>query len=182
MVAGLVFAGGLVCCAQDEAPESPRGPEAMRAPRAPEELIGFILEDTKLAEKLGIAPELADRIRAALVETKGKEIDVRAAMEKAALRQAQLLTAKEIDEPAVLHLVDEIGHLRTELARNHMRNLIMIRRTLKPEQIEMARNLLRERFQDRSARWRERVGEREGEGAEWRERMKERARREREGQ
>ena len=195
LTVGLCLSGCLACRGQDDGPppasggpeamRGPRGPHAgmegveARGPKGPEDMLGRVLENPKLTEMLGIAPEQAVDIRNAILRMKEKEIDLRAATEKAALRQAQLMTAKDIDEEAVLAVVDEIGRLRTEMARERMRNVIMIRRTLNPEQLEKAKSLMRERFEERAGKWRER----QGEGAEFRERMKQqREHREREPQ
>jgi Spy/CpxP family protein refolding chaperone len=143
-----------------------------------EAMMGHILSTPGAAEKVGLTPEQAERLRDSMLEARERQIDLRAAMEKAALRQARLLVEEDVNEDEVMELVEQMGRIRTEMARIRMQQLLMMRRALSPEQMGRIREWLRERAPGRREReergpapggeqgpmerrgWREREGER----------------------
>lgn len=117
-------------------------------------MLGKALRHPRMAEELGLSEEQRQAIDERLAALEEAHIELRAKMESAALKQARLMTAKELDEPALMAAVEETGHIHTEMAKLRIRHLLFMRQTLKPEQVEKARSIIRERMkrhqQDRS--------------------------------
>jgi len=128
-------------------------------------LIERIVRDDKIAEELGLSEDQVETISNALYEHKVKEIDLKAGMQKAGLEQARLLTAKEVDEDAIMVAVEKTGRIRTNLAKLKIERLLLLKNTLTEEQIETAKNMMRKRMRkqkDRRRGGKERRGGQEG--------------------
>jgi Spy/CpxP family protein refolding chaperone len=108
--------------------------------------LGLLLEDGGFAASLGVTPEQKATLREYVEHSRERMKLLREKMEATALEQARLLTQPDIDEPAVMDSVERLGALRTELAKLRIRQLLILRDTLTPEQIEKARGLMRERM------------------------------------
>ena len=106
--------------------------------------INRLLSNPERIQALGLKPEQVDRLRTAHVAFEERRATLRAAQEKVAIQQARLMAAREIDENAVLAVIDELGKIRTEMAKQHVRHVLLIRRELSTEQIERARRMMGE--------------------------------------
>lgn len=103
-----------------------------------------LAQNPKMVEKLGITPEQSARLaelskdgRASGAESQKK---LRAAMEN----QANLLKVQPIDEAAVMTSIDEVFELRKATAKAQMKKFIAVRTILTPDQIEKAREAMKE--------------------------------------
>lgn len=127
----------------------PGGPMGgMREQRGPDMkdeniMLGKALRHPRMAEELGLSEEQRQAIdnRVAMMEEKHAEL--RGKMEKAALKQAQLIVSKELDEAALMAAVEETGRIHTEMAKMRIRHLLFMRTTLTAEQVEKARSIIR---------------------------------------
>lgn len=113
--------------------------------------IDRLLSNPEGIQALGLNPEQVDRLRTAHVAFEERRATLRAVQEKAAIQQARLMAAREIDEDAVLAVIDELGKIRTEMAKQHVRHVLLIRRELSTEQIDRARRMMGE-HRDRGSR------------------------------
>lgn len=182
-----VLAAGLVGVSYGQMHGKMMGPPAARGGHSGggpggggpgEAMIGNVLNDPEATRLLGLSEETASALKNQLYEIRLKQIDLEAAREKAALKQARLMTENPIDEAAVMAAVEETGKLQTELAKLQMKQLLVVKGMLSPEQLERAKDLLRERTRERM---RERVEEGVGDRIrEWRERRRDEPRERRE--
>ena len=126
-----------------------RNPEKMK-----EALIGRILENPDLADRIGLSDEQKTALRDGYYALKKEKITKRAELELAAIEQARILTESEIDESALMTAVEETGRVRTELAKIQMKTLLLMHRTLDEEQrhriSEMAHQHMKSRMEQRS--------------------------------
>lgn len=112
-------------------------------------LLERIVQSQELAEELGLSEEQIGEFKAMLFDFKEQEIELRAELEKAGIRQARILMAEKVDEKALMEAIEHTGEVRTELAKLRIRPLLVIKETLTPEQLEKAKQMLRERMRDR---------------------------------
>jgi Spy/CpxP family protein refolding chaperone len=99
-------------------------------------MIERLLESPEIAEAAGITEEQQAMLRDARFESKTREIELRADLEKTGLEQARLMTEETVDEAAVLAAVEKAGALRTELAKLKIGQVLLVKKTLTPEQLK----------------------------------------------
>ena len=118
---------------------------------AEEALVGRLAADSKLAEDLGLSEDQVKKLKDGMLMLKKEQIDLKAELEKSGLEQARLLTEKKVDEAAVMKIVDGMGAIRTQLAKSRVKQLLLVKGTLSPEQMSKARDLMREHLRRRAA-------------------------------
>lgn len=127
------------------------GPGPRPGPRDDMEMQGQMIEqlltNPKVAEKLGLEQAQIDEIRSKMYDLQVKQIKLEADMKLASLKQARALMAQEIDEKEALDIIEELGELRTDLAKLRMQRLLLVKKTLTPEQMEKIKKL-RQRARD----------------------------------
>jgi len=142
----LMFAAALAGATFAQQPPEHRGFRGRPGPMGgmPMDPIVHMVTSPRMVEKLGLSEEQSAKLKEvnkggqeAAGETQKK---IRAAMEK----QAELLKAKEIDEAAVMASVDEVFDLRKAAAKEQMKKIIAVRAILTPEQIEKAREAMKQ--------------------------------------
>ncbi len=133
-------------------------------------MMGQALRHPKVAEKLGLSEEQREAIDQELKALQKRQIELRAEMEEAALEQARLMSATELDEAALMAAVEETGRIHTKMAKLRIKHLLFMRKTLTPEQIQQARTIIRERMKSRREDGSKQHGkrQREGEERQWR--------------
>jgi len=120
-----------------------------------EGMIMGILNSPAMARELGLTDEQIEPLKSGLFELRGKEIELKAQMEKAGLEQARLMTEKDVDEAAVMAAVEKAGAIRTEMAKLRVRGLLLVKRHISPEQIERIRGAFRDKMRERFRQHRE---------------------------
>ncbi|MFC1497499.1 Spy/CpxP family protein refolding chaperone [Verrucomicrobiota bacterium] len=154
---------------------SGRGQEGMR--RGPHKggpgrhigmMISKIISNPELAEKIGLTEEQIETLKTASVEHQKQLIDLRAEMEKAALYQAELMSAEDLDEDAIMEAIEKTGEIKTKMAKIQVQQLILVKKTLTDEQKAKIKELMQKRMkQHMQDRKREGgPGEKRGEGRE----------------
>ena len=108
-------------------------------------LFGRALQNREIAEKLGLSEEQRDAIREQVEDLKQEHIELKERLEAAAMNQARLMTADDLDESALMAAVEETGRIHTQQAKLRVRHLLFMRRILEPEQAEALRNMMRAR-------------------------------------
>jgi Spy/CpxP family protein refolding chaperone len=111
-----------------------------------EGMIVRLLENEKLAKDAGVTDEQVATLKTKLDGVRKEQIDLRAELEKAALEQARLLSDKTVDEAAIMTAVDKTSEVHAKMARNRMKQLLIVKQTLTPEQTEKIKELMRERI------------------------------------
>jgi Spy/CpxP family protein refolding chaperone len=118
------------------------GPSAMNP-------IMRMLGNPKIVKELGLSEAQVKTLRDAEFETQKRFADLRAELEKAGLDQAKLMTETSVDEKALMATVEKTGALRTEMAKLHVRQLLLLRNTLTPEQRDKAQAMMRRAMEQR---------------------------------
>jgi Spy/CpxP family protein refolding chaperone len=108
-----------------------------------------LLKDPDVAIKAGISEQQMTTLRTGFDGMKPEFERLRKELEKAGVDQAALMTKASPDEAAMMTAVEHTGAIRTELAKMQMKSLLLVRRTLSPEQIEKVKSLARERMRER---------------------------------
>jgi hypothetical protein len=162
------LATAFTCLAQDPPREGPfggGGAEArMRAGRAAggmfrgggdglerETMLCRMIAEPRVMEELGMAPEKAESLRSELNKLQERQIDLQAELQKLMLRQTDMVAglladrAKTPDE--TMKLVEEIGKVRTEIAKLTIERVLALRNHLTDEQIAKARAMMSTRLE-----------------------------------
>jgi len=103
------------------------------------------INNPKIAKEIGLTEKQVGTLRNSTYELKKELIDLKAKQEKAALEQARLMTAGEIDEEALMRAVEETGEVTTEIAKLKVKHLLFVKKTLTLEQIEKIKEIISER-------------------------------------
>jgi Spy/CpxP family protein refolding chaperone len=103
-----------------------------------------LLESSRFAKELALTEAQIKTFRDAEFDLQKRHAELRAEIEKASLDQAKLLTESAVDEKAVMAAVEKTGALRTEIAKLQMKQLLLIRSTLTPEQRAKVQEIIRQ--------------------------------------
>lgn len=161
--AGLMLAGALALAAAGPLwAQEPQKPDAKaNAPRheagrdvADEGLVMRFLGNPKVVQDLGLSEEQVGKIRAGVFAVRKEQIKLRADIEQAGLEQARLLTQEPVDENALMKAVEKAGLIRTDMARLQMRQILLIRQNMTPEQHAKLRQMIGKRMEE----WAKRPG------------------------
>lgn len=115
-----------------------------------EMLLAAIAANERFAERLGLAEDQVQRLRGAVESSRTEYAALRAQLEAAALQQARIMTAEPVDESALMAAVDTLFDVRAEMAKLKLRQLLMVKAVLTPEQLASARQMMRQRFRMRN--------------------------------
>ena len=130
-----------------------RGPEA-DAGRL-EGLIVNMLSRPEALKKFNISEEQAKQLKDSMFAMRKEQIALSKDMEIAALEQARLMTEDPINEKALMKAVEITGDLRTDMAKLHVKQILLVRSILTAEQLKA----IRERIQARMSQCPEGGGE-----------------------
>jgi len=114
----------------DGQPNIPGNPPGNPRPGGP----GQLLNDPRMAERLGITADQRSRIEAATQEHRLRRIDLNAAREKAQVLLEPLVKAEPPNEAQIMAQMDRVAQAQAELQKDEMRLQLEIRRILTPEQ------------------------------------------------
>jgi Spy/CpxP family protein refolding chaperone len=128
------------------------GPGGMQGGMSPTESEGFrvgmvleqILGDADLVQKVGLTEEQVKTLNATISELKKEKIKLRAEMDLASVDQADKMAQSTIDEKEVMKTVEKVGEIRTKLAKIWLKELIIVKKTLTPEQIKKIKQVAKE--------------------------------------
>ena len=149
---------------------SPAGGEGLRV----DMMIERIINNPDLVEKAGITDEQIKILTSAISEMKKERVKIQAELELASLDQADKLAQDTVDEKAIMKAIEKTGELQTQLAKLAVKQMLLVKKTLTPDQIkkikELAREMRRNRMneaqdnkkQDRKERRHEKSGETAG--------------------
>ena len=114
-----------------------------------EMLFGRMAENPELREKLGITDEQIQALRNKSFEFRKKQVDLRAELEKAGMDQARLMMEDDPDEDAIMAAVEKAGATKTALAKLQVRQMLLVKKTLTPDQVAAIREIMHERMKKR---------------------------------
>jgi len=153
---GVALSAVLITAAHAQVPEH-RGPPAggdgpdgplrqeheARSPHkdAYDTLLDRLVANREVAEHMGLTDGQITRLRDESHELRLRQIDLRAELEKAALKQARVMTEEAVDEEALMRAVEDSGSIRTEMAKVRMRQLLLLRNVLTKDQLRKMQKL-----------------------------------------
>jgi len=108
----------------------------------------------RVAQKIGLNEEQRKKIEHKLEQLQDNHLELKYKMKKAAMKQARLITAKELDEEALMDVIEETGRYRTQMAKQRIKLIIFMRETLTPDQIKTMQGMMRERMNERRKMYR----------------------------
>jgi hypothetical protein len=103
-----------------------------------------ILTNGEMIAKIGLTDDQAKTLNAAIADMKSKREKLTSQMDALALEQVTKMAQTNVDEKAVLKLVEQIGTLRTEVAKNAISELLLIKRSVTPDQMKKMREIARD--------------------------------------
>lgn len=147
-------------------------------PGGPGHLPPHMLQNPKVAEKLGLEEAQIDQIKDLNYDTESESIAIEAKVRQAELNLRRELEEDNPDETKVMGLIEQVGTLNIKRTQLDMRRNLSVRRILTKEQQQKARELIqkhRAKRRERMGRGGRRFGHHDGrrggpDGAEWRER------------
>jgi Spy/CpxP family protein refolding chaperone len=117
--------------------------------------------DSPMAKELGLTKEQTEALKGVMKGSVEEMKSLQTKMERAGKKQVELMTQDVPDEGAVMKGVEEIGVLRTQIAKSTTRRILAAQRVLTVEQ----RKKLREMIDSRVTTMRDRRQEGKGPGA-----------------
>lgn len=114
-----------------------------------EDMMERLLSNPEMLEKLGLSDEDAEKLKGELHKLKVEFIELKAEMEKLGLEQARAMTSREVDEDKLMDLVEDMGKLRTKMAKIQIRKMMLFRKNIDPEKMKAMREQLHERMRSR---------------------------------
>jgi outer membrane murein-binding lipoprotein Lpp len=115
--------------------------------------------EAEATEKLGLEPGQIETLKQAVQKLEQQEEKLRETLQAAGKEQAELLRAEgEVDEAALMKAIEKTGQIRTEMAKLRIQPILLVKKTLTPEQLHMSRRMMHERMQKR----RKDMGRRDG--------------------
>lgn len=131
-------------------------------------IIRQLLTNPTVAEQVGMSEEQLAALRTGAEEARVEQEKLHEELRAAATEQAELMMADDVDEKAVLEAVEKTGEIRIRIAKLRVQGLLLLKRTLEPEQVEHIKRMARRRMRERRDAHREEGGfggrERRGEG------------------
>jgi Spy/CpxP family protein refolding chaperone len=92
------------------------------------------LRDPQVAERLGISADQRKKIETSMQEHRLKQIDLRAALEKAQVTMQPLMNADQPDEKQILSQIDRVHQTQAELQKDEVRLQLDVRKILTADQ------------------------------------------------
>ncbi len=129
-----------------------RGPQGGRCGHGqggPSQFIERLLEG-ETAEKLELKPNQIKTLKKGIQKLEKQEEKLRDKLQAAGKEQAELLqTEGEVDEVALMKAIEKTGKIRTQMAKLRMQPILLVKKTLTPEQLQTSRKMMRERMNAR---------------------------------
>jgi len=110
-----------------------------------EAMINRIINHPEIAEKIGLTEEQIKILKDSMYEMKKQEIQLEAEKKLAVMEQTKLLMESTIDEEAVMAAVEKTSKITTELVKLKVKQLLLVKKTLTPEDIKKIKELMQER-------------------------------------
>jgi Spy/CpxP family protein refolding chaperone len=127
--------------------------DRMGGPQVGERLIDHLLANDKLTAEIGLQADIVAKLREESHAIQTQQADLNTQIRKLSIEQAncmsKLLLSPDANTNEVMQTVEEIGRLRTEQAKLTVRNLMIVRKYLTPDQIRKARELMRAQMQNK---------------------------------
>ena len=155
MLLGCVMGMSIVAVANEPVDQGARPSPPMRPGRG-EMMEGggemMMILRPMVAKQLDLSSEQQSKIAAIVGSASNELSSLRANMQSLAQKQAELIGAETVDEAAVLKLADEIGKVRSELAKVQLKQMLAARKILTAEQRIKMRDLMKDFMEKREGK------------------------------
>ncbi|MDD4868934.1 MAG: hypothetical protein PHR77_00130 [Kiritimatiellae bacterium] len=108
-------------------------------------IIGKIVNNPQVASEVGLSEEQVKTLKNSLAEMKKQFEDFQKQLKESGLEQAKIMTGDSVDENALFTAVEKAGKIRTEMAKVRIRQMLLVKKTLTPEQINKVREMVQKR-------------------------------------
>jgi len=115
-----------------------------------EGLVNKIIRSPEAGTRLGLTEAQIKTLKDKFLDLKKEEVKVKAEMELAAIEQAKLMTEDNATEAAMMESVEKTGNIRTKLAKLRMKQILLVKQTLTPEQLKKVKETMKSRTSSRS--------------------------------
>ncbi len=134
------------------------GGKGQKQPGMQEAMIARIVTNPRIAKEIGLTEDQVTTLKDANTSMREKQIDLRAELEKIVLRQADLLTAADLEEKAIMKILDQKYDVMKQMEGLRIKTVLLVRKTLTTEQIQKIKEMMKKRMSQRGR------GRGEGEG------------------
>ena len=107
-----------------------------------------IVSNPKLAAEMGLTADQIAKMKMAWEDLRQQAKELRAGQETSGMDQAKLLSSEAVDEDAVMAAVERAGKAHTELAKLKVKQLLVLRNTLTPEQRAKVKEIIGQRAKE----------------------------------
>ena len=108
-------------------------------------MLGKIATNPKVAEKLGISEEQTTAINNAITQYQDQHKSLAQEMKAAVKEQLELLKTETADEGALMTAIEKTGAIRTEIAKLRVKEMLVVKKILSPEQVTKIMAFMKER-------------------------------------
>lgn len=146
LIVGCVMGLTIIAVASEPADQGARTPPPMRQGRGEPREGGemMMLMRPMVVKQLDLSADQQKQISAAIGSASNEMSKLRSSMQAMAKKQATLMGAEPIDEHAVLQLADEIGKVRSDIAKLQITQMLAARKILTAEQRLKMREMMKQ--------------------------------------
>ena len=106
------------------------------------EMLPKTVTNPKSAGKLSLTKEQTEKLQLELGKIKSEIEKFKVELEKSAVKQAKLITNNPTNEEELMAAVETTGKIRTDIAKLQIKQVLVVLKTLTPEQIEKAKQIV----------------------------------------
>jgi Spy/CpxP family protein refolding chaperone len=108
-------------------------------------ILGKIVNNPEKASEIGLTEEQIKILKDSMEETKKQQEVFQKQLKESGIEQAKMMTKDTIDENALFEAVEKAGKIRTEIAKIHIKQMLVVKKTLKPDQIEKIKEMVQKK-------------------------------------
>jgi len=108
-----------------------------------EAMIGRIIKNPQIVKELGLSEEQLQKLKSSEEELRKQNDNLQQQLKEAGLEQARKMTDQgTVDEEAVFAAVEKAGRINTEMAKARVKHMLLVKKTLTPEQTTKIREMM----------------------------------------
>lgn len=108
-------------------------------------IIGRIVNNPQAAADIGLSEEQIKTLKESMEDARKQNETFQKQLKEAGLEQAKLMTENSVDEKALYEAVEKAGKVKTDMAKARIKNMLVVKKTLKPDQINKIREMVQNR-------------------------------------
>ncbi len=113
-----------------------------------------LLKDPKAAAKLGMSSDQIADLKSQLGAIKAKEKELHASMQALGRKQMELLQRGDVERQVIYQIIDQLGDVRTQLAKCRIDRLLAVQAVMTDEQQAKLRDRMQNRRREKGGRHR----------------------------